>query len=229
MGETARTQTRLDFRTHGGRRRRAGRKTKGQRAGVSHRARPELNGREPILITMKMKQGIWGLRTRNAFQQILPALAAAAAQRRIRLVHYSIQRDHIHLIVEAVDKLSLSRGVQGLAVRIAKRLNQMMARTGKVFADRFHERVLRSPKQVRNALRYVLLNARKHGVAPPQRDWLDPYSSAAAFDGWAVDIRTLWPHQFVPPTVAPRSWLLSRGWRRAGPTLDPGERPGAPD
>jgi hypothetical protein len=94
-----------------------------------------------------------------------------------------VQRDHLHLIVEAEDTRSLSRAMQGLSVRIAKALNRALGRKGKVFADRFHDRVLTSPKQVRHALAYVLCNARKHGVAPPIRggagpSWVDPCSSA---------------------------------------------------
>jgi putative transposase len=226
MARHDRRQRQIVFLTHGGARRGAGRKPKAKRAGVSHGARPELSGREPLLITLKMRRDVWSLRTRNAFARIMEAFVAVLEKRGIRIVHYSIQRDHIHLIVEAPDKNALSRAVQGLCIRIARKLNAMMKRKGKVFADRFHERVLRSPRQVRNALRYVLLNARKHGVAPDERRWTDPYSSAGAFDGFCIRIRTLWPAHFVPPIALAETWLLRIGWKRAGPLLDPGARPG---
>ena len=98
-----------------------------------------------------------------------------------------------------------------------------MQRTGKVFADRFHDRVLSTPRQIRAAIAYVLCNARKHGRAPRERGWLDPYSSAPAFDGW----RGTSPEALTPmPAIAPpRTWLLAVGWRRGG-LLDPEHCPG---
>ena len=178
-------------------------------------------------MTLKMRREVWNLRARRAMACILPALAAVMARVGMRVVHYSVQHDHIHLIVETENATSLSRAVQGLCVRIARRLNALMGRKGKVFADRFHERVLASPRQVRSALRYVLLNARKHGVASPERRWLDPCSSASVFDGWSIEV-TIGPGvQFALPTAVPTTWLLRVGWRRGGPLIDPGERPGA--
>jgi hypothetical protein len=143
----------------------------------------------------------------------------------MRLIHFSVQRDHIHLIVEARHTTALSRGVQGLSVRIARALNRMMHRRGKVFADRFHHRPLKSPRQVRNALSYVLCNARKHGLAPRKHEWLDPYSSARAFDGWRSIDRD---RECVAALIVAdaRTWLLVIGWRRGGP-LDPDHCPGA--
>ncbi len=219
-------QTTLDFRAHGGKRRGAGRKPKGSRAGVSHSTRPALSGREPLLVTLTMLDHVWNLRTRRAFGRLLPRLFAGRERLGMRLVHFSVQRDHIHLLVEARDRTSLSRGVQGLSVRIARALNRLMERRGRVFRDRFHHRVLATARQVRNAIAYVLCNARKHGRAPApgSRPWLDPYSSAPSFDGWA---RVAGDATAVVGrvTVAAGTWLLAVGWRRAGP-LDPDHCPG---
>lgn len=215
-------QVELAFRTHGGRRKGAGRKPHGAKAGVSHGARAALTGREPVLITLKMRRHVWNLRTRRAFARILPALFAAHGRHGMRVVHFSVQGDHIHLIVEIENERALSRGMQGLAVRIARGLNRMMGREGKVFADRYHARVLETPRQVKNALAYVLCNARKHGVAPKTRRWLDPFSSAAAFDGWKVKLDV---EGTALPVAAPRSWLLRVGWRRAG-LIGPDHHPG---
>jgi REP element-mobilizing transposase RayT len=220
------SQTAIDFRTWGGKRRGAGRKPKAERAGVSHGARPELTGRHPLLVTLKVRREVWNLRARRAMARILPALAAVMTKNGMRVVHYSVQHDHIHLVVEADGKKALTRGMRGLCTSIAKRLNALMERRGKVFADRFHERVLTTPRQVRSALRYVLLNARKHAVAPSDPRWLDPCSSAAVFDGWSIEVAALRSHGVSPPTSAPTTWLLRIGWRRAGLPIDPGERPG---
>ena len=219
-------QTTIEFRTWGGRRRGAGRKPKGEKAGVCHGARPELTGRHPLLVTLKVRREVWNLRARRAMAQILPALAAVLAKSGMRVVHTSVQRDHIHLVVEAEGKVALTRGMRGLCTSIAKRLNALMERKGKVLADRYHQRLLTTPRQVRSALRYVLSNARKHGVAPSDPRWLDPCSSAAAFDGWSIEVSSLARSALCPPISAPFTWLLKVGWRRAGPPLDPGERPG---
>ncbi|MEN8161598.1 MAG: hypothetical protein ABFS41_16130 [Myxococcota bacterium] len=100
---------------------------------------------------------------------------------------------------------------------------------------RFHHRVLRTPREVRNALAYVLLNARRHwakahrGRRPPVR--LDEASSARWFDGWRRAWRTrlgppVEPGRGAPREVAPaRTWLLRVGWRRHG-LVDPSEVPG---
>jgi REP element-mobilizing transposase RayT len=213
---------------HGGRRRGAGRKPKDTLAGVTHAARPALSGREPVLITLKARREVWNLRAQRAMRALIPALFAAR-ETLVRLVHFSVQHDHVHLVVEAADKSALSRGIQGLAVRLARALNRLMEREGKVWKERFHSRVLRTPRQVRHCLAYVLGNARKHGVPLPARG-LDPCSSAAAFDGWSgrvvVSLHDL-ARAAVAVAVPPRTWLLRVGWRRAGNLLDPDRRPGA--
>lgn len=179
-----------------------------------------------MLVTLKMQRDVWNLRARRTFELLLPALAAVMAKSGVRVVHYSVQRDHIHLIVETDNATALSRRVAGLCVRIARRLNALMKRTGKVFLDRFHERVLGTPRQVRSALRYVLLNARHHDQAPRDRRWLDPYSSASAFDGWASDVVVSSTRASPMPIASPGTWLLKLGWRRGGPPIEPQDRPG---
>ena len=160
-----------------------------------------------------------------------------------RLVHYSLQDDHAHLIVEASDREALGRGMKSLASLFAFAVNRGLGRTGKVLADRYHLRILTCPRQVRNALAYVLLNARRHAAkriarlqrrglkvaALPNAGTLDGASSARWFAGWRRDVavdrappRTL----RAEPAVAPaRSWFLTSGWRMHG-LLDPNEIPG---
>lgn len=217
-------QKEIVFTSHGGKRRGAGRKPTGERPGVLHAARPILSGREPVLVTLKVAKHVSNLRTRRAFDMIVPAFFAARERRGIRLAQFSVQHDHIHMIIEADDRTALSRGVQGLSVRIARALNRMMERSGKVFADRFHDRVLSTPRQIRVALAYVLCNARKHRRAPRDPGWLDPYSSARAFDGWRGVARDALTD--LAPVALPRTWLLAIGWRRGG-LIDPDHCPGA--
>jgi len=111
----------------------------------------------------------------------------------------------------AEDKRALSRGMQGLLVRIARALNALWKRRGSVFADRFHARALRTPREVRAALVYVLQNARHHGIRLAS---MDPFSSGAWFDGWRTKLA---PATGLPPILAtPRTWLLVEGWLRHG-------------
>jgi REP element-mobilizing transposase RayT len=105
------------------------------------------------------------LREHSLFVVVRKALAAAKQQFDFSLVHFSVQRDHLHLIVEAIDRRALSRGVQGLSIRVARAVNRQLQRKGRLFADRYHARALKTPREVRFALRYVLLNVRKHAVA----------------------------------------------------------------
>jgi REP element-mobilizing transposase RayT len=170
-----------------------------------------------------------------AIHQALDACRLAEARRAdggrpsFRIIEFSVQCDHIHLIVEADDPQAFQRGIKGLAIRIARALNRRLERCGPVFADRYHARVLGSPTEVRHALLYVINNARHHAAERGEtypRDWLDPFSSAADFAGWSRPAR-LAPHPTDPPrcTSPPVSWVLRGGWRRAG-SLDPAAVPG---
>ncbi|MDQ3034780.1 MAG: transposase [Myxococcota bacterium] len=229
MARARRRQKEIVFRTHGGKRRGAGRKPVGERALVSHAARGDVSSRAPVLVTLKVKKRVWNLRTKRAFARLLPAFLAVCERFGMRLVHYSVQGDHIHLVVEAEDRRALARGMQSLCVRIARALNELMQTSGGVFADRYHHRVLATPRQVRAALAYVLGHGRRHDHAPRESGWLDPFSSALAFDGWrgGLDARQSALARAHPPPVArARSWLLAIGWKRAGGLLDPEHRPG---
>ena len=117
------------------------------------------------------------------------------------------------MICEAKDRRALARGVQGLLIRVAKGLNRFWGRKGSVFGDRYHDKVLRTPKEVRNALAYVLNNARRHGLRLAQG--LDLFASGVWFDGWREAFRTRGLPAAIPVTAA-RTWLLTLGCRRHG-------------
>jgi len=157
------------------------------------------------------------LRGARAYRTIAQALYEARARFGVRFTVQSTQRNHLHLIAEAESREALARAMQGLAVRLAKRLNRLWGRRGAVFADRYHARVLCTPREVRNALAYVLCNQRRHQAQSGRRlpaDWVDPFSSGMEFDGWKVRPRG---RSTGPPTVVrPQGWLLREGWRRHG-------------
>jgi putative transposase len=210
----------------GGKRRGAGRKPKGPKALVSHAKREPLAARHPVLVTTRLRAGLPSLRRPDAFAVLEKAFAASIAgteQHGFRLVHFSVQATHLHFIVEARDARSLSRGMKGLLVRIARGLNRLWRRTGSAFADRFHARALRTPREVQNALGYVLKNAHKHGCLS---GGVDPYSSGNEFDGWKGALSPMQVSNGSVPVLKPRTWLLAHGWKRHG-LIDPREPPGS--
>ena len=137
-----------------------------------------------------------------------------------RLVHFSVQRDHAHLIVEACDARALSNGIRALEIRIAHRINRFEKRKGRLFADRYHTHELTTPRETKAALEYVLKNAQHHaqqrGVELPRR-WIDPYASCAYFDGWPTSIGRPREPFHERPVASGTVWLLTKGWRRFGP------------
>ena len=122
----------------------------------------------------------------------------------------------MHLIVEADTRTALCRGIQGLAIRAARAVNRALSRTGRVWDDRYHARVLKSPRETRAAIVYVLLNWRKHIPAIASPGHVDPCSSGPWFDGWVQWGRTALTPPTKRPTAPPRTWLASVGWRRGG-------------
>lgn len=160
------------------------------------------------------------MRGGKVFEAIREGLRAAS-RAEFRVLHFSVQRDHVHLLVEAQDVLALSSGARGLSIRLARAINGAMGRSGQVWGDRYHTRALKTPRETRNAIVYVLMNFRKH--APQDRRAFDPCSSAAWFDGF----RSPPPRAAEsPPIWRPRTWLASAGWRRHG-LVDSRESPRA--
>jgi hypothetical protein len=221
----------LVFRTWGGARKGAGRKPKGPRPLVSHAARPALDARHPVHVTLRVARSVPNLRSQRCMSVLRRAFAASKGRLGLRLVHFSVQGNHIHLIVEADGAPALSRGLQGLGIRIARNLNGALGRGGAVFADRYHARALTTPRETRNCIAYVLLNHRNHAK---KHGWdatftlIDTCSSAAGFDGFraADESGGRWSQAGLSEGVVPaRTWLLLKGWRRCG-LIDPQEVPG---
>lgn len=198
---------------HGGARSGAGRKPSGPRGLTPHAKRPRRAAYWPVLVTARLCESLPPLRRPPEFDVLARSFRAASARQGFRVIHASVQTNHVHVIVEADDAIRMERGMIGLLTRIARGLNALWQRRGRVFADRHHTRVLRSPREVRNALVYVLHNARKHGCGVRG---IDPYSSGPWFDGWSVE-RTEAAAPGPSPFAAPMSWLSSQGWRQLGP------------
>ena len=229
------------FKQRGGKRRGAGRKPKHGRAGSPHKTRPKLHARYPVHVVLRVIGAVGNLRRRFTYRAIREATLTTARREDFRIVHVSIQRTHIHLLVEAQHKDALASGMQGFQISAAKHLNAAISkgkpgprRRGTVFPDRYHAEIITSPRQALHTLRYVLSNWRKHQEdrAAPMSTWaIDWFSSAAMFPGWAEygEEAFLWrgPQTYDPLVVyQPNTWLLREGWKKAG-TISVREVPSA--
>jgi REP element-mobilizing transposase RayT len=215
----------------------SGRKPTRRGTWVKHRPRPWHDGHHPVHVTLKVRRGIPNLRGFRLAKAIGAGLQLAASsesskkrerRRTFRVIHFSIQPNHLHLIVEASSKTALARGMQGLASGLARRVNRKLHRHGSLFADRYHGHALKKPAEVRNAIVNVLKNYEKHPDPIPDRGTeptagIDACSSARWFNGWAESTA---PPPQPAPVAAPRTWLLVSGWKRSGLLLRH-ERPAA--
>lgn len=205
----------------GGWRRDAGRRPGGEAPG--HVPREEFDAECVLHVTWRLVDDVPSLR-REAVLDVVRAACSATKERDARVVEYNVLGNHLHLVVEAANRAALSRGMNGLGVRLAKNINKVFRRSGELFAERYHVRVLRTPREVYNVLRYVLLNARHHAADRGETlstDWIDPFSSGPWFDGWQGPVRRdqEWMRKLARlerPTAVARTWLLRSGWRRHG-------------
>lgn len=176
---------------------------------MPHRRREPHDPRCPVHVTLRASRGLPSLRGRRIFAGIERAFGASSHDR-FRLLQFSVQSDHLRLVVEADEPTRLARGVQGLAVRTAKAINRVLGRHGAVWAERYHAHALKTPREVRNAFVYVLNNFKKH---VPGASGLDPRSSGRWFAGWRHAIERMIGRS---PVAAPRTWLAAVGWKRRG-------------
>jgi REP element-mobilizing transposase RayT len=173
---------------------------------VTHHGRDPVDARHPLHLVLRIRPGVWSLRSKALFRQIRYSLEKVREREGFRIVHFNVQGNHIHAIIEADSTEALSRAMQSMGTRIAKRINARMERRGPVFEDRYFVRPLPTPSQVANAISYVLENSRRHdarkGFIAPPSDRPEPFTSAE-FAG--AD----------PPLVSePQTWLLCVGWMR---------------
>jgi len=233
------TQVEIEYKTRdqldgrwGGARPGAGRnRRKGSARGKSghdtdHQTRPEHAQRFPVHVTLRVKQDVGRLRRGYVLRRLRRALHVVAPREDVfRVVHMSIQNNHLHLLVEAAGKTELARGMQAFAISAARAINRAQERTGKVFAFRYHAVEIKNRRQTRHALAYVLNNWRRHSEDRRIGHALDEFSSAVVFDGWTCG-RFALPARHEPLAVtAAQSWLLREGWKMYG-LIAPREVPG---
>jgi REP element-mobilizing transposase RayT len=205
------------------RKRGAGRPRQGFRASEKHKRRGRVRPSDAVHAVCRTVPEVRSLRTRRIYQAVRKAMLTTLQRDTFRIVHVSIQRSHVHLLVEAHDRTALARGMQGFQISAAKYINAAISkhgdkrRKGTVFADRYHPEIIKNRRQARHALAYVLNNWRKHRESDFEPSWeIDPFSSASSFDGWREAIEP-WPASYQPlPVWKPKVWLLSEGWKIYG-------------
>lgn len=215
----------------GGKRRGAGRKSKKARPGRRHARRADFSARHPLHVVLRVDDAVRTLRRRAMYAAIRAATTTAARWQRIRIIHISLQRTHIHMIVEAADREALARGMQGFQIAAAKYINRALgrelglgcARRGSVFTERYYVESITTPTQALRALTYVLSNWRRHGEdRGAARAWMiDPFSTGAQFPHWAeiANGGVMPPPQSAAERLVvctPTTWLLTEGWKRVG-------------
>jgi REP element-mobilizing transposase RayT len=206
----------LAFKTHGGRRKGAGRPNKTRT--VNHMTRARVDFRKPLHITMRLQEGVPNIRNKTLLKQFKKS-ANQAAKFELHVIHFSLLRNHLHMIVEAKDNEALALGMRSLAGRFGKQIRRHAGGKGRVFQGRYHLKTIKSARQMRRTLEYVLLNYAKHTKLP---EHLDPFSSAYGFKHWkdllglrfnpVIAVQTRNP--FETGLAPPRSWLAREGWRR---------------
>ena len=184
---------------------------------MSHGRREVLKVRTPLHVVVRCGEDVRGLRRWRVAKLLGSAFREGCARVGFRVCHFSVQGNHIHLVVEADSAQALSEGMRAWTIRVARAINRALGRKGKVFRERYHAVRLKTGRQVRAALCYVLQNARRHGLDVPVGA-PDPFSSAWWFTGWKHE---RWRVGLKAPpdgatVAAAEGWLLTDGWRRWG-------------
>jgi putative transposase len=185
-------------------------------------------GWAPAHVTVRVRSGVPSLRRGRFVAELRGTLRRGCERGDFRVLHYSVQADHVHLLVESAGRSALACGMKSIGARLARAIQRAFALAGPVLDGRYHLRVLRTPWEVRNALAYVLLNARHHLLKRfqgsrrrPSSVVLDAASSARWFDGWASGVpRAATTTEDEPEVARPHTWLARVGWRRHG-LIDP--------
>jgi REP element-mobilizing transposase RayT len=181
---------------------------------MPHISRERFASRHPCHVTFRVREDVPPLRSVRFVREFERSLRQIRSRTGCRVVQYSIQGNHVHMLVEAAGPDALGRGMKSVGARLARAVNRVFRRRGPVLSDRYHARVLKTPREVRNALVYVLLNARRHaGRRASKLGAVDPASSARWFEGWKREIASA---RGAPSVAQAHTWLLRKGWRRHG-------------
>lgn len=144
--------------------------------GIRHIARDEIKKPIPLHLTIKIEKTKAGLKNK-AMLKLLHHCIKKSRMKGLRIVHYTLEFDHVHLLVEATNKETTSKGMQSFGIAFSKGINKLKCLKGRVFKTRYHFRKLNSPREIKNVLNYILGNSIKHGQSP---SIITPYNSLLA-------------------------------------------------
>jgi REP element-mobilizing transposase RayT len=210
----------------GGKRAGSGRKNLSRT--INHMKRGRVNFDFPFHVNQKLAPDLPNLRTAHFHRQLVTAIKAAH-KFGLRVIHYSVLKNHIHLICEARNNADLGAGMRSLFGRISRIVRRISTKPidGSVFRGRYFLNVIRDPRHMRRTLEYVLFNKARHQKVI---EHIDTFSSAAAFSSWKAllgrrlngliqeQIENLKPLKdpFLKLGVSPpKSWLAWNGWMEA--------------
>ena len=199
--------------TLGGRRKGAGRKKVSPGRRIPHRARPWHDEANPVHVTVRVVGGL-GLRRHFVAAAIgasFRAMVGGPREDAFRVVEFCILDDHVHLLVEARNRRALSKGMAAVNIRLSKAVNRALGRKGRVIQDRYHAHVLETPTEVRNALRYIFENGRKHGA--PEHEFVNGFDTRSSAR-WSTAWHGHTPDPSPPPVAAARTHLLRVLWHK---------------
>jgi putative transposase len=207
-------QTAFKFMSHGGFRKGAGRRRLRMHDPV-HTARPRLNSRIPFHVTLRFNEAIPNLRVEKFVLKFIAAIEKARAKG-LDVNHFTIESTHIHFMGETENNDLLTKGILSLQSCIVWALRKIFGHYGDVFQGRYHLHELETPREVRNALLYVIFNHAKHCKV---ERFADAFSSAHAFEELHRFVRKpgrppRWQNQLERALAPAKSWLQTRGWKR---------------
>lgn len=162
----------------------AGRPAKND-AGIRHTKRPDLTRPSSLHLTVKIEKSKANLKNKNVLAILKKAIFNARRQG-LKVIHYSLEYDHIHLIIEADNNRTLGKGMQAFGVTLAKAINRMRKVKGQVYKHRYHFRQITSSRQLKNVMTYIFNNGVKHKTSATA---LSPFNSIWAEKKYSLFIR----------------------------------------
>ena len=130
--------------------------------GIRHCRRAEINRPRPLHLTIKLNKA--QIQNKTILKHLKYAISRGRLQG-LRIIHFSLEHDHVHLYAESDSNVILTKSMKALGVSFAKRLNNFFKSRGQVYKTRFHLRILRSASEVKNVINYILKNGIKHKKA----------------------------------------------------------------
>ncbi len=154
--------------------------------GIRHSHRERLVRASGLHLTIKLIKADMQNKT---VLKILRYAIMKARKQNLKIVHYALEHNHIHLYAEAVNNADLSKGMKAFGVTLVKKINRYQQRSGSLYKHRYHLRILKSATEVKNVINYILKNGMKHRKS---KSPFDLYNSALVLhDFKIIDLKVI--------------------------------------